>query len=677
MKKKRKIAFPLSMKMGLFLIASALTLSLLLSMMTYYFYKGKMFDKYEMFAENIAGTAASQINPDRIRHYLDTLEKDEEYEKTYKILCDIRENSGIEYLYVVKPETDEVWYVLDTDPSDGAIPLGHHEPYYEGAFSENADKMVRGEEIDPIISNEKYGWLMSVYYPMFTSSKEPAGYVGVDILMTDVMDDLRKFTEQMVILGILVTAAVSILLIYFARKTIAEPIRRVADAAEELVKAEQSKTSNETRIFKNLTVRSRDEVGALYDSLTQMEQDINAYIRDLLTVTADKERITTELALATRIQADMLPNIYPAFPERREFDIYGTMEPARAVGGDFYDFLLVDDDHLCMVMADVSGKGVPAALFMMATMILLDNNAMLGKSPAEILTSANRSICSNNREEMFVTVWLGILEISTGKLTAANAGHEYPILMNPGGEFEIVKDRHGFVIGGLDSVKYKEYELQLEPGSRLFLYTDGIPEATNSANEMYGLDRMLAVLNENREACLEELLSNVSDSVRDFRKEAEQFDDLTMLCMEYRGKEAGTRVYEMEVEASDANLESVMTFIEEKLDEINCPDTVKAQIAVAAEEIFVNIAHYAYAPGKGNALVRVGLTDEPSSVEISFTDHGIPYDPLAHEDPDITLSAEERPIGGLGIFITKKVMDQVSYVYENGCNSLTMKKNLT
>ena len=211
------------------------------------------------------------------------------------------------------------------------------------------------------------------------------------------------------------------------------------------------------------------------------------------------------------------------------------MDPAREVGGDFYDFFLVDDDHLCMVMADVSGKGVPAALFMMASRIILASNAKQGKSPAQILTDTNATICQNNREEMFVTVWLGILEISTGRLIAANAGHEYPVLMEPGGQFELIKDKHGFVIGGMDGVRYKEYELQLQPGSRLFLYTDGVPEATNAENELFGTDRMLAALNENNAAAAEEMLKNVRKAVDGFVKEAEQFDDLTMLGLEYIG----------------------------------------------------------------------------------------------------------------------------------------------
>ena len=199
-------------------------------------------------------------------------------------------------------------------------------------------------------------------------------------------------------------------------------------------------------------IHNRDEIGQLAASIDRMEEQVEDYIENLTRITAEKERISTELSLATHIQAAMLPHIFPPFPDRTEFDIYATMDPAKEVGGDFYDFFLIDDDHLCLVMADVSGKGVPAALFMMASKIILQSCAMLGQSPAEILTKTNEAICSNNQEEMFVTVWLGILELSTGKLTAANAGHEYPVLKLPDGSFELLKDKHGFVIGGMEGV---------------------------------------------------------------------------------------------------------------------------------------------------------------------------------------------------------------------------------
>ena len=311
--------------------------------------------------------------------------------------------------------------------------------------------------------------------------------------------------------------------------------KRIVRPLETITRRVRSLGGNDIQFNMEPAFRTGDEIEVLAESFAALSAKTVQYIGEVARVSAEKERIGTELALATRIQADMLPNIYPAFPERTEFDIYATMNPAKEVGGDFYDFFLVDDDHLCVVMADVSGKGVPAALFMMASKIILQNNAMLGKSPAQILTDTNAAICSNNREEMFVTVWLGILELSTGHLTAANAGHEYPVLRRPNGMFELVKDRHGFVIGGMEGVRYKEYSLELEPGAKLFLYTDGVPEATDAENELFDTSRMLDALNAEPDASTVRILEIVREAVDAFVRDAEQFDDLTMLCLKYIG----------------------------------------------------------------------------------------------------------------------------------------------
>ncbi len=249
----------------------------------------------------------------------------------------------------------------------------------------------------------------------------------------------------------------------------------------------------------------------------------------------ENSRLETELTMATRIQADTLPNIFPAFPEREEFNVYASMNPAKEVGGDFYDFFLIDNQRLGMVMADVSGKGVPAALFMMVSKILVQNYALMGHSPKDVLELTNRQICANNREEMFVTVWFGILDLETGVLTAANAGHEYPVLKKPGEHFELIKDKHGFVIGGMDGSKYKEYELMMEPGAKIFLYTDGVAEATNAENELFGTDRMVSALRIAEEDSPQDILGVVDAAVSDFVKDAPQFDDLTMMCVEYVG----------------------------------------------------------------------------------------------------------------------------------------------
>ena len=281
--------------------------------------------------------------------------------------------------------------------------------------------------------------------------------------------------------------------------------------------------------------RTGDEIEVLAESFDDLSKKTRAYIQDITRITREKERVNTELGMANQIQTSMLPHIFPAFPSRKEFDIHASMTPAKAVGGDFYDFFLIDPDHLCMVIADVSGKGIPAALFMMVTKAILKNNAMLGRSAAEILSGANETICTNNKMDMFVTVWLGILEISTGRITAANAGHEYPALQQ-NGVFSLVKDDpHGFVIGGLEGTVYREYELRLRPGDRIFLYTDGVPEAMDASEAMFGTDRMLEALNRAASSSPAQILDSVRSAVDAFVQDAEQFDDLTMLCVEYKG----------------------------------------------------------------------------------------------------------------------------------------------
>ena len=284
------------------------------------------------------------------------------------------------------------------------------------------------------------------------------------------------------------------------------------------------------------TLDTGDETQTLAEAFASLTQRMKDYIRENEAITAEKERIGTELSVATRIQAAMLPSIFPPFPERSDFDIYASMDPAREVGGDFYDFFLIDEDHLCLVIADVSGKGVPAALFMMASKIILQSCAMLGNSPAEILRLTNEAICSNNEAEMFITAWVGILELSTGKLTAANAGHEYPVLKRADGGFELLRDKHGLVLGGLAGQTYAQYELQLEKGAKLFLYTDGVPEANTASGEMFSLERLLGALNAAADGTPEQILRGVRGALDEFVKDAEQFDDITMLCAEYKGR---------------------------------------------------------------------------------------------------------------------------------------------
>ena len=392
---------------------------------------------------------------------------------------------------------------------------------------------------------------------------------------------------------------------------------------------------------------------------------------------ADREKALSstemELGVATKIQSNMLPNTFPFMPDRTEFDLYASMKPAKEVGGDFYDFFMIDENRLALVIADVSGKGIPAALFMMASKILIKNTVMTGKSPGDVLYAVNNQICENNQLDMFVTVWLGILDLSQGTLITANAGHEYPIIQKPNGDFELFKSKHSFVVGGIRGIKYKETVHKLQNGTKLFVYTDGIPEAINESGVQYGCEKLISALNKNKDLSPDKLIKSVGADVERFIQNQPQFDDFTMLCIHYKG----TTVKELTIEAAVENIDVVNDFVADELKALGCPKKAQIQIRIAIDELFGNIAKYAYSPDVGKATVRFEVEEAPLSVIITFIDNGKPFNPLKQADPDIHLSAPERNEGGLGIFLVKKTMNLVEYEYKNGQNILKIKKNIS
>ena len=489
---------------------------------------------------------------------------------------------------------------------------------------------------------------------------------NIDAVTADTGEDMGARLTLLMLLFAAIALAAAIVVVAASWKFSARLTRPLTELTEGV-----RRISGGDLDFK-LEVSSGDETAVLGDAFNHMTSSLRAYIDNLARVTAEKERIGAELHVATQIQSSMLPCIFPAFPERGEFDVYASMTPAKEVGGDFYDFFLVDEDHLALVIADVSGKGVPAALFMVIAKTLLKNRAQMGASPKEILETVNNQLCENNDAEMFVTVWLGVYEISTGRVTAANAGHEYPAIRRKGGKFELFRDKHGFVLAGMENMRYREYEFTLEPGDELFVYTDGVTEATDASSALCGTERMLAALDGCASDSPEALLHGVKADIDAFVGGAPQFDDITMLCL--KRSEGGDGVKEITLEATVENIAAVTEFADGVLEGLGCPAKARAQLDVAIDELFSNIARYAYAPGTGSVTVRVEALEGPRAVEFTFIDSGVPYDPLAREDPNTGLPLEEREAGGLGIFIVKKTMDAMSYEYANGQNILRIKK---
>ena len=486
------------------------------------FYTYNMFDHYKLLAEQLADTSASLMSAEDIVRYYNEVKKIEPYDddkynsdEAYRLAFDEQVNAikdekyqqmldtlfifadqsksrnDIQYIYVQVLEGEQVTYIFDADHTDAQYQLGTVRPV--------SDKIIDDDGLENgipafISNNPDDGWLCSCMRPIRDANGNPVALVGVDISMGKVVTLGILYVITLIVIVLLITGLLIWLLLRYIDKALVRPINMLSKAARNFVE-DKGEEMNENSELSKLNIKTGDEVETLCDSIQQMERDINDYITNLTAVTAEKERIGAELSLATRIQADILPNIFPAFPERKDLDIYAAMTPAKEVGGDFYDFFLVDDSHLAMVMADVSGKGVPAALFMMMSKILIQNAVLSGKTPAEALMTVNNQICANNREEMFVTVWLGVVDLKSGLLTAANAGHEKPIVKTPDGDFELFNDRHGFVIGGMEGLKYRNYEIQLHKGSKLFLYTDGVAEATDSNDELYGIERTLGALN--------------------------------------------------------------------------------------------------------------------------------------------------------------------------------------
>ena len=468
------------------------------------------------------------------------------------------------------------------------------------------------------------------------------------------MRDASLYTS--IFMQIIIFATLFVFIYVLIKRVILNNLEKVNDTLGRITKGDLNVT---------VDVRSSQEFSSLSDDINSTVSTLKRYIAEAAA------RIDQELEYAKQIQLSALPT---DFPSNKDFGIYAQMIAAKEVGGDFYDFYKLNDTTVAFLAADVSGKGIPAAMFMMTAKTILEDLAESGMAVNEIFTKANEKLCQNNESGMFVTAWMGILDLESGRLQFANAGHNPPLLKRANGDFEYLRTRAGFVLAGMEGIRYRAGEIMLSPGDRLFLYTDGVPEATNSDNKLYGEHRLLGFMNKNATVDATALLPALKADIDEFVGDAPQFDDITMLIFDYKPGHGDVQRVNQSFPAKTEALSDVIGFVEETLESFECPMKIQNAICVAIEEIFVNVAHYAYGGGDGD--IEFGISFDKSSRTVTFrmTDKGTPFNPLDKPDPDITLSAEDREIGGLGIFITKKTMNTVDYVYQNGENVLTMTK---
>ena len=415
------------------------------------------------------------------------------------------------------------YYNKDTGSNDTASMFGFDikkHPLVKELIDSGSDKMIF-EKMEDFPGSGKF---YICYKPIIIRGQTQA--VLCIAFNWDDFNDLLHFTvikTLLICVGALTIVLILLQILIYRRAT--APIGSIQEAVREYTDDKDSSNV----ISKMSKIKQTNEFGMLSEDISKLAKEIDFYTHETARLTGERERVAAELDMATKIQADQLPSEFPAFPDRTDFDIYATMTPAKEVGGDFYDFFFVDDDHLALVIADVSGKGVPAALFMMMSKNLIKDHAMMKLSPMDIAGQMNRMLCENNKQDMFVTAWIGILELSTGRITAVNAGHEYPAILRPDGKFELFEDDHCFVLGGMKRAVYRQYEFTLPRGSTLFLYTDGVTEATDAEDKMFGEGMLVEALNKYPDASLKELLEGVRSEIGSFAGTAPQYDDITML----------------------------------------------------------------------------------------------------------------------------------------------------
>lgn len=482
------------------------------------------------------------------------------------------------------------------------------------------------------------------------------------------MDSLSLLVAIVFVVGGVIQLLVSRWIIHRYSK----PLHQFSEAATRVARGDLH--------FELPKVNTKDELEHFRDTFAYMQHSLRKYIHELKSTTAIKERMEGELHVARRIQMGMIPKIFPAYPDRIELDLYGHLRPAREVGGDLYDFF-INGNKLYIAVGDVSGKGIPASLVMAITCRLIRLIAEQTDSPAEMATILNNSIARDNDTNMFVTMILGVMDLTTGEFTCCNAGHNPPILAQAGKEADFYNIPANLPIGIMGGFEYTEHRLQLPDHAAFFIYTDGVNEAENEKAEQFGNARMLSTVKRHSHESTRSIVNTMLDEVDNFAAQTEQSDDITMLCLRYHknfnGNPSALAPKTLTIANKLAELEKLQEFVENYCASLPTPPSLVLSLNLAIEEAMVNCINYAYPKGsEGEISLHISWDDVQHVLKFVLSDAGTPFDPTAVPEPDTTLGAEDRPIGGLGILLVRKIMDTVSYRRENEQNVLTMCKKI-
>ena len=636
-------------------------------------------EEYNDSAFRTAESAAMLVNGDRIDEYLEAERgnsgeadlpfADDEYSDRWQRMNILCQKQNVTLIYVIKVDTSDygrfesVFNTVNADSGYAPWTVGYqrettndeyrkiYRDIYENGLKQGT--VVRTKGLD---GREAH---ITSLIPIKNSEGSVTAILCVERPMEELALGRREYLGNVLLATVLIVIAACICLAVYIKRHFAKPIEKISIEATRFAKEPSAADKSELEGISQIR-----EVVMLAESINKMEEDTLLHIEELTRATAERERMSVELALAATIQENMLPNTFPPYPGRRDFEIFALMDAAKEVGGDFYDFYLLDNDRLVFLIADVSGKGIPAALFMMRAKMTIKNLAERGADVDVIFSEANKRLCDGNDAGMFVTAWLGIVDMRSGILSYVNAGHNPPLIRRKPGVFEYLRTRPNFILAGMEDVIYQKHEIQLLPGDELFLYTDGVTEASDADQALLGEMRLLEVLNSVPKENAEERCRTVRRAIDAFVGDAEQFDDITMLSLQFNFFRDEDSIL---TPADIASTEFVWDFINYKTKKAELGTRITNKVQIIVDEIYSNIHQYS-----GAAKAQVTCRVDPSKIVLIFKDDGIPYNPLTFAEPDTSVSIEERDSGGLGILMVKKLASDISYAYENGYNILSV-----